>query len=64
MLGAGGHSQLLTAQVEGVARAVSETIQAGDLLEARDHAEGLHPRQERRIGERSLGKISHPQGVA
>ena len=64
MLGTGGHSQLLTALVESVARAVSEAIQAGDLLEARDHAEGLHPRQERRIGERSLGMISHPQGVA
>jgi hypothetical protein len=42
----------LTALVEGVARAVSETIWAGDLFESRDHAKVLHPRQKRRVGER------------
>ena len=44
--GKGGRAwhRLLTALVEGVARAVPETVWAGDLLEARDHAEVLHPR--------------------
>lgn len=50
-----GRRGLLTALIEGVAGAVSETVRAGDLLQARNHAEGLHPRQERRVGERLTG---------
>ena len=67
MLGCRGKGErawqrLLTALVEGVARAVSETVWAGDLLEAGDPAEVLHPRQERRIGERLAGRDLPPVG--
>jgi hypothetical protein len=54
--------QLLTALVEGVACAVSETVWAGDLLEACDHAKVLHPRQERQVGEQLVRRDLPPVG--
>jgi hypothetical protein len=48
--------------LKGVARAVSKTIGAGDLFEAREHAEILHPRQECRVQERLVGRGLLPVG--